>query len=165
MTEEYFTNLPYELFYKIMSYAEKPLNIALFVPSTMALLSSSVNEYVQSDPLWEIILGVFRTSDSVSFSKSNRTQRRQSKRLRRTTAKEDVIHAFALRRANVSNTTLNVEKYETIKAIRIKLCCYFRFFLIFSKIRCNLIMNNGSKHLPCQSGRLIWRCMSSGNLQ
>ena len=116
MSAKYLTNLPDVLFYKIMSYsADTPLNIAFLLLVTIAPLCSSINDYVQGDSIWELILRehcrVIGTCSSLSsssrtLSSSSSRTRRRSKRLRRTTAKEDVMHAFTLRRANVSNASL-----------------------------------------------------------
>jgi len=99
MSEEYLANLPDALFYNILSYAEIPPNIASLICISIAPLCSSLNEYLQNDSIWELVLGAYSIGTGNSSS-SNRRQRRQSKRLRRTTAKEDVMHAFTVRRAN-----------------------------------------------------------------
>jgi len=96
MTVNDLTSLPDVLFYNILTYIERPTNIVVLICKSIAPICSSANDYVKNDSLWELILGAY-TDGTLS---SNRRQRRQSKRLRRTTAKEDVMHTFSVMRAN-----------------------------------------------------------------
>lgn len=94
--------LPEDIFYNILLYIEQPVYVSRVVCQQIAPLCSSARRFVDDEsPLWEIILGGYYLTGSQPKSQSAyqaRTQRRSSKRLRRTTAKHDVIHAhFVLR--------------------------------------------------------------------
>ncbi len=106
-------HLPEDVFYKILCFVNHPYFASVVVTRQINPLCSATRQYTSSDSLWENILGGYylhHGSDSSSTSHMNnkssrsqnayraRTQRRSSKRLRRTTAKEDCIHAhFNLR--------------------------------------------------------------------
>ena len=107
--------LPDDVTYNILRYIEAPNNIASILCHSMVPLCHATKEYVDAnDNLWEAILSGYYVNNydgdngdggrkGSKCTKSDRafrarTQRRSSKRLRRTTAKEDVIHAhFVLR--------------------------------------------------------------------
>jgi len=94
--------LPDDVFYNILLFLESPTNVSVTVCKLIAPLCSATRSYVGNDSsLWEIVLGAFFINGSGPSSVSAyraRTQRRASKRLRRTTAKEDVIRTlFVLR--------------------------------------------------------------------
>lgn len=95
-------NLPDDVFYNILLFLEQPMYVSRVVCKQIAPLCLSSRILVGNDSsLWETILGGYYLSGSQPSSVSAyraRTQRRSSKRLRRTTAREDVIHAqFVLR--------------------------------------------------------------------
>ena len=107
------TDLPDDVTYKMLRYIEAPNNIAFILCHSITPLCKAAKTYVESnDNLWEAILsGYYVDNDNDKMVKQSnskkgksdsafraRTQRRSSKRLRRTTAREDVIHAhFVLR--------------------------------------------------------------------
>jgi hypothetical protein len=102
MSEYYLFNLPEDIFYNILLYLEQPVYISRIIYQQIAPLCSAAKRIVEDDsPLWEIILGGYYLDGTQPASINAyraRTQRRSSKRLRRTTAKQDVIHAtFVLR--------------------------------------------------------------------
>jgi hypothetical protein len=103
-TEDLLIDLPDDIMYKILLYLESPTRVI----HQMAIFSTvSKNMYFftheDNNELWEFILGGYYCNGkdlslSSRFAFHSRTQRRNSKRLRRTSAKNDVIHAhFNLR--------------------------------------------------------------------
>uniref|UniRef100_A0A7S3VCE0 F-box domain-containing protein n=1 Tax=Chaetoceros debilis TaxID=122233 RepID=A0A7S3VCE0_9STRA len=104
--------LPDVVFYKILCFVDNPHHTSVVVAQQITPLCKAARSYTECDSLWESILGGFYNSNSDSNNSSDtsssasasasakanayraRTQRRSSKRLRRTTAKEDCIHAF-----------------------------------------------------------------------
>ncbi len=118
--------LPNDVLYKILTFIDTPFNMATILCHSIVPLCHATQEFVNgsdNDELWELVLGGYyldngdtngksnNNSSSNSSSKSStstrasyhaRTQRRSSKRLRRTTAKEDVIHAHFVLRDQVS---------------------------------------------------------------
>lgn len=102
MSELYFFNLPEDILYNILLYLEQPVYVSRVVCQQIAPLCSAAKRIVDEDsPIWDIILGGYYldgTRPGSANAYKARTQRRSSKRLRRTTAKQDVIHAtFVLR--------------------------------------------------------------------
>lgn len=114
MSLDLIISLPDDIFYDILLFVNKPLDIPALICHSISPLCSATRTFVSNNStLWEKVLGAYYQNDrSSSKKKSNktlsssslasayrsRTQRRNSKRLRRTTAKEDVIHAhFVLR--------------------------------------------------------------------
>lgn len=95
-------SLPDDVFYNILLFVDQPLSVARVICTQIAPLSSETANLVSNtSTLWDFVLGGYYGTQSGVSSPSAyraRTQRRTSKRLRRTTAKEDVIHAhFNLR--------------------------------------------------------------------
>jgi hypothetical protein len=97
MSLDLIVSLPDDVFYSILLFLEQPMGISAIVCKLITPLSSATRTFVNTDSsLWENILGGYYLNGSGTSSVSAyraRTQRRSSKRLRRTTAKEDVIHA------------------------------------------------------------------------
>ena len=103
MSLDLILSLPDDVFYKILMFlADRPTGVSRIVGQSIAPLCSSTREFVNFDSsLWDNILGGYYLNGSGNSSVSAyraRTQRRSSKRLRRTTAKEDVIHAHCVLR-------------------------------------------------------------------
>ena len=113
--------LPDDITYKILCYIDTPNNIVSILCQSIAVLCKATKSYVDhNDNLWEAVLGGYyldhlnsrsssrssSTNTSTSSAYHARTQRRSSKRLRRTTAKEDVIHAHFVLRDQVSHSLL-----------------------------------------------------------
>lgn len=116
--------LPDDVTYNILTYIQTPYNIASVLCHLIAPLCNATKAYVDTnDGLWEAVLGGYyhpattsNTSNSTAAATKTknlnhqstilayraRTQRRSSKRLRRTTAREDVIHAHFVLRDQVS---------------------------------------------------------------
>lgn len=100
------TQLPDDVIYKILLFLESPVRVIHQV-SILSLVSLDFNQMTQesNNELWECILGGYYSDNhATALHKTSRdafqsrTQRRHSKRLRRTSAKNDVIHAhFNLR--------------------------------------------------------------------
>ena len=91
-------SLPDDVFYNTLLCIEHPIGVAAIVCKSIAPLCSETRAFVNNDSssLWEHILGGFYLNSGGTSSVSAyraRTQRRSSKRLRQTTAKDDVIHA------------------------------------------------------------------------
>ena len=100
-------NLPCPILYTILTYIDKPIYHPKLVCFTFQLLCHLFHNYINvNDDLWEMILIGYYKNDNDSKNKKNHgtsTQgRRLSKRLRRNTAKEDVIHAHFVLRDQVS---------------------------------------------------------------
>ncbi len=98
--------LPDDVMYNILLYTAVPNTITSILCHSIVPLCHATKTYVDSnDNLWEAILSGYYGNNNQSNNGGKtgnafraRTQRRSSKRLRRTTAKEDVIHAhFVLR--------------------------------------------------------------------
>jgi len=95
-------NLSDDAFYNILLFLEEHTYMSRVLCKQIAPLCSESRNYVGNDSsLWETILGGYYLNGSGSSTVKAyraRTQRRSSKRLRRTTAREDVIHAhFVIR--------------------------------------------------------------------
>lgn len=98
------TKLPDDVIHKILLFIESPVRI-VHQMSTLSLVSLDFYQMTQesSNDLWEFILGGYYSAKNADIKTSkcafqSRTQRRNSKRLRRSSAKNDVIHAhFNLR--------------------------------------------------------------------
>lgn len=109
-TEELLTALPDDVMYKILLYVESPTRV-IHQMAIFSTLSKHMHAFTHEDnnELWEFILGGYyctttnmnangNDSSSSRYAFHSRTQRRDSKRLRRTSAKNDVVHAhFNLR--------------------------------------------------------------------
>ena len=110
-TENLLTELPDDVMYKILLYLESPTRV-IHQMATISAVSKHMNAFLTHEDnheLWEFILGGYyctynthehgkRPCSSSRLAFHSRTQRRDSKRLRRTSAKSDVIHAhFNLR--------------------------------------------------------------------
>jgi len=115
-----FASLPDDLFYRILSYVEKPCQISVVLCQKISPLCHAAR-FVQNDSLWEIVLGGYgggfvpSSPFSSSSAYSGRRQRRTSKRLRRTTAKEDVIHAHKLLCERTELTLMEVGDMAILK--------------------------------------------------
>lgn len=102
MSLDLIISLPDEVFYNVLLFVGHPMSITAVLCQTIAPICSETRTFVNNDAsIWENILGGYYLDGSGKSSVNAyraRTQRRSSKRLRRTTAKEDVIHAhFNLR--------------------------------------------------------------------
>ena len=103
-------NLPCPILYTILTYIDKPIYHPKLLCSTFQLLCHLFHNYINvNDDLWEMILiGYYKNDNDDDDSKKNNNHgtssqgRRLSKRLRRNTAKEDVIHTHFVLRDQVS---------------------------------------------------------------
>jgi len=103
--------LPDELLYKVLSFAETEAGIGPFLGS-LSRVNKAMKRVIDNDSIWEMVLSGseyhnhdVRTETPRNASSSlssataallslGRKRRRESTRLRRTTAKEEVIHAY-----------------------------------------------------------------------
>ena len=101
--QQFFTaDLPDALLYNILTYVSVPTKIAVCVIHSLLPLCSTIKDYFdKEDALWELILGGYYYESDGTPNRTDyqsRRQRRDSKRLRRTTAKYDVAHAHLVLR-------------------------------------------------------------------
>jgi len=107
----FLTDVPDVIFYEILTYATRPTSRGPFMSSVLSLVSKSVRFSIEHNRqgVWESILLEYSFSrnelpkDGTSIKQNKRVleeasselrrQRRQSKRLRQTTAKQDVMAA------------------------------------------------------------------------
>jgi len=88
------STLPDELLYKVLSYAETEAGVGPFLGGVLSRVNRAMRRVAESDNLWEMILNgsEYHTQDRGELA-VGRKRRRESTRLRRSTAKEEVIHA------------------------------------------------------------------------
>lgn len=90
------STLPDELLYKVLSFAETEMGIGPFLGGVLSRVNKAMKRVTDNDALWEMILSgaeYHHTANPSTVLSLGRKRRRESTRLRPSTAKEEVIHA------------------------------------------------------------------------